>query len=53
MHTTAPLEGKGLRTLSEFTVRKGQKISFVLTYGDYGNYREEWVGPPIDVQKAY
>ncbi|MBV8437977.1 MAG: glycoside hydrolase family 15 protein, partial [Silvibacterium sp.] len=53
MHTTAPLEGKGLRTLSEFTVRKGQKISFVLTYGDYGNYRGEWVGPPIDVQKAY
>ncbi|MBV8114487.1 MAG: glycoside hydrolase family 15 protein, partial [Silvibacterium sp.] len=53
MHTTAPLEGKGLRTLSEFTVRKGQKISFVITYGDYGNYRGEWVGPPIDVQKAY
>jgi GH15 family glucan-1,4-alpha-glucosidase len=53
LHTTAPLEGKGLRTVSEFTVRKGQTVPFVLTYGDYGDYREESIGPPVDVQKAY
>ncbi|HTY83316.1 MAG TPA: glycoside hydrolase family 15 protein [Silvibacterium sp.] len=52
LHTRVPVEGKGLRTVSEFTVRKGETVSFVLTYGRYGDFREQSVGEPIDVQKA-
>ena len=53
LHTTAPLEGKGLRTVSEFSVGQGQTVAFVLTYGDYGDYRERSAGPTVDVSKAY
>lgn len=30
--TTAPLEGRDLRTISEFTVRAGERVAFVLTW---------------------
>jgi len=53
LHTTAPLEGKGLRTVSDFSVGQGQTVAFVLTYGDYGDYRERSAGPTVDVSKAY
>ena len=32
MWTTAPTRGEKMRTVSEFTVRDGQQVSFVLTY---------------------
>ena len=53
LHSTAPVRGEGLRTVSEFTISKGQTVSFVLTYGDYGAYREEAIEPLTDLQKAY
>src|SRR6476660_3889485 len=30
--TEAPLEGRDMRTISEFTVRAGEKVPFVLTW---------------------
>ena len=33
LQTNAPLEGRDLSTVSEFTVAPGQTVSFVLTYG--------------------
>jgi GH15 family glucan-1,4-alpha-glucosidase len=33
LRTPAPLRGEDLRTLSEFTVKAGQTVAFVLTYG--------------------
>lgn len=53
LQTTAPLKGEDLETVSEFTVRAGETVSFVLTYGQYGNYREHSVGDPVDAQRAY
>lgn len=49
LHTTAPLEGEGLRTVSDFSVSEGETVSFVLAYGEYGNYREHTTGAPINV----
>jgi GH15 family glucan-1,4-alpha-glucosidase len=33
LHTKAPLTGKGLTTVSEFTVNAGETVDFVMTYG--------------------
>src|SRR5882762_2147802 len=33
LHTKAPLIGKGLTTVSEFTVNAGETVDFVMTYG--------------------
>src|SRR5579863_7638798 len=33
LHTKAPLTGKGLTTVSEFTMNAGESIDFVMTYG--------------------
>jgi GH15 family glucan-1,4-alpha-glucosidase len=33
LHTKAPLTGKGLTTVSEFTVNAGESVDFVMTYG--------------------
>jgi len=33
LRTAAPLTGKGLTTVSEFTVKAGESIDFVMTYG--------------------
>jgi GH15 family glucan-1,4-alpha-glucosidase len=52
LRTTAPLEGKDLRTISQFTVSAGESVSFVLTYGKYGGYSTE-LPAPIDVESAY
>jgi len=53
LHTTAPLVGENLRTVSDFVIGEGESVSFVLTYGTYGSYREHSIGNPVDVQKAY
>ena len=53
LQTTAPLKGEDLETVSEFTVRAGEIVPFVLTYGPYGNYREHSIGDPVDAEKAY
>lgn len=52
LHTTAPLKGERLRTISDFEISAGEEVSFVLTYGTYGNYQENSTGQPIDVPKA-
>ena len=33
LRTTAPLTGEGLTTVSEFTVKAGESVDFVMTYG--------------------
>ncbi len=33
LHTSTPLRGENLKTVSEFTIREGESVSFVLTYG--------------------
>jgi GH15 family glucan-1,4-alpha-glucosidase len=33
LDTSAPLRGENLKTLSEFTVKEGESVSFVLAYG--------------------
>jgi GH15 family glucan-1,4-alpha-glucosidase len=33
LHTAVPLKGKGLSTVSEFTVSAGESVDFVMTYG--------------------
>lgn len=51
--TTAPLEGDHLRTISDFTVRAGEVVSFVLSYGTYGDYQEHSIGKPIEPEQAH
>ncbi len=53
LRTTAPLEGEHLKTLSDFTVSKGESVSFTLTYGTYGDYRNASPSEPLDVNRAY
>ncbi|HUO60465.1 MAG TPA: glycoside hydrolase family 15 protein [Candidatus Acidoferrales bacterium] len=53
LRTTAPLEGRHLRTNSEFTVRAGQSVSFTLIYGDYGDYSENGNFPLRNVDDLY
>ena len=33
LHTSAPLRGENLKTLSDFTIGEGESISFVMAYG--------------------
>ena len=33
LRTAAPLQGRDMRTVSEFTVREGERVPFVLTHG--------------------
>ena len=48
LRTTAPHRGEGLRTRSDFTVREGETVPFVLSYG------ASWRAPPkpIDPRRA-
>lgn len=39
LHTSAPLRGEDLRTISEFTVSEGESIPFILTYVNYGDFQ--------------
>lgn len=34
LHASVPVRGEGLKTVAEFTVKKGQRAWFTLTYGD-------------------
>ena len=48
LRTQVPLRGENLRTVSEFTVREGESIPFVLTYGP--SYQP--LPHPIDAEKS-
>jgi GH15 family glucan-1,4-alpha-glucosidase len=48
LHTKAPLVGKGLTTVSEFTVNAGESVDFVMTYGPSHLHTPR----AIDVNKA-
>ena len=37
--------------MSEFMIRKGESVSFTLTYGTYGDYREHFPQEPVDVDR--
>ncbi len=52
-HTRVPLTGEDQRTVGEFSVREGESVSFVLTYGTYGEYREEAASNSVDVGKEH
>lgn len=49
LRTPVPLKGQDLSTVAEFTVRKGERIPFVLTYGR--SYRP--APAPIDAEAAF
>ncbi len=53
LHTAAPLRGEDLRTISEFQVSAGESVSFVLTYGTYGDFREEIPREPVNADEEY
>lgn len=53
LHTSAPLRGEDLRTISEFSVHKGETISFALTCCTYGAYREACLLEPVNVSESY
>jgi len=53
LDTSAPLAGEDLETVSEFTIREGESVSFTLTYGTYGDYRGYSPQHPVDVGQAY
>ena len=53
LDTSAPLAGEDLKTVSEFMIRKGESVSFTLTYGTYGDYREHFPQEPVDVEQAH
>jgi GH15 family glucan-1,4-alpha-glucosidase len=53
LQTDAPLKGKDFTTVSDFSIRKGESVSFVLSYGRYGDYREGALGYSIDTNKEY
>ena len=48
LHASAPVKGEGLKTVAEFTVAKGQRVWFTLTYGDSFAADPE----PIDARQA-
>ena len=52
LRTGIKLEGEGMRTVGEFTVRAGESVSFVLSYGVYGEYHGSHAHP-IDVDERY
>lgn len=53
LQTDVPTRGERLQTVSDFTVRKGQTVRFVLSYGRYGDYREGTLAYKVDTEKAY
>ncbi len=48
LRTAAPLEGRDLTTVSEFTVRAGQRVPFVLTWAPSAHPRPG----PVDAERA-
>jgi GH15 family glucan-1,4-alpha-glucosidase len=48
LSTTAPLQGRDLATVSEFTVRAGQRVPFVLTWAPGAQPRPR----PVDAEAA-
>jgi GH15 family glucan-1,4-alpha-glucosidase len=48
LSTPAPLEGRDLATISEFTVRAGQRVPFVLTWAPSARPRPR----PVDAEQA-
>jgi GH15 family glucan-1,4-alpha-glucosidase len=52
LQTKAPLQGENFKTISDFTVREGETVSFVLSYGTYGDYSEGSIGYLVDTEKA-
>jgi GH15 family glucan-1,4-alpha-glucosidase len=48
LRTDVPLHGENLKTVSEFTVHKGESVAFVLTYGS--SYRG--LPRPVPAEKA-
>lgn len=53
LHTSAPLKGKRLRTVSDFVIEAGQSVSFSLIYGTFGAYRDEKPLKASNVTRAY
>ncbi len=53
LQTDAPLRGEDFKTISDSTVREGESVSFVLSYGRYGDYSERSIGYLVDTKKAY
>lgn len=49
LHATVETHGENLRTIAEFSIAPGEKVSFVLGYGR--SYRED--PAEIDVEKAF
>ena len=48
LHTTVPLRGENLKTVSEFTIREGESVAFVLMYGpSYGRPPK-----PVDSERS-
>jgi len=48
LHASVPVHGENLKTVAEFTVRKGQRVWFTLTYG--ASHLPD--PPPIDFRRA-
>lgn len=48
LHASVPVKGEELKTVAEFTVNKGEKVWFTLTYGDSFKPDPE----PIDAKQA-
>jgi GH15 family glucan-1,4-alpha-glucosidase len=53
LHTSVSLKGEGLKTVSEFPISEGESVSFTLTYGTFGGYREGSPHENVDVDRAY
>jgi GH15 family glucan-1,4-alpha-glucosidase len=53
LHTPVPLRGEDMRTTGEFTIHEGESVPFSLTYGVYGNYRDNHPLELLDVNNAY
>ncbi len=52
LHTRAPLRGQNLKTVSEFTVREGDSVSFVLSYGPSHDKLPHAVDPEISLRRT-
>lgn len=48
LHTDQPLSGENMRTVSRFTVRKGQEVTFTLICGAYGVYAEKKIDQKLN-----
>jgi GH15 family glucan-1,4-alpha-glucosidase len=51
LRTPVETHGEDLKTVSRFTISEGESIPFVLTYGDYGDYKHP-DPPAIDPELA-